>query len=206
MDIDQVSSSRHSPDTSDFAFEDDGEPDVVFRQDEEFELKRQAVITTYEQVWREFYTWEQEHCSRVLRSLAPEPLEPATSDFGLDADPNEMQVDSEDMDTENSGASFTVWTWDASGHASKEIVHAQPPKATGGDRHAMGTDPETFEEHRTYESCTPYNGYIFLDHNTSRKTCRFIKYGDSPLFNSRAYMQSFQMIKWQEPWRDPDRK
>lgn len=201
----------HEP--SSLGFEDeadqtDGRTDdhpVGIRADEVEDVKRYSIIATYHDVWREFYDWEQEYSARELQNISA--TEPMLFDFYLDSDmeSDDMNIDDGDAGTGKGAVSITICTWDHFGDFSKERALAHIPHEIVAAR-TMRKQYDAFQEHRSYESCTPSSGYIFPNIAPDGITCEFIKYGDAVAFDSRRFLRYFYSIGWQDEWRDPDRK
>jgi hypothetical protein len=159
------------------------------------------MLAVYRDVWDDFYQWEEAYCSRlIVESTAATSARPVDADYmigGTGAD--DVNVENEDVD--RLGPVFTVCEWNEAGELSKARMSAR-----AGIRKSRRTRTRNlvFWDHPTYESCTPINSYIFSNETPSLAACPFVKYGDSPSFNVRAYLWKFHSLEWQDKWRDPD--
>ncbi|EKM56317.1 uncharacterized protein PHACADRAFT_207588 [Phanerochaete carnosa HHB-10118-sp] len=162
-----------------------------------------TMVNTYYEVWEDFYAWNELDSLGHLESLAAPSDLIATRvfDFGFELDSDGAAADDEDSRKGESVDLFTVCEWDAIGQLTK---HTTPVKSgTAGRRHTRKHNA-WFQEHARYEACTPSNMSIFVDIDDKLATCPYIKYGDSPEFDARRYLQQFKVVSWQEPGRDPD--
>ncbi|KAI8977707.1 hypothetical protein BD414DRAFT_524347 [Trametes punicea] len=154
-------------------------------------MKEALVASTLREVGREYYTWEFEHCSRTLASLAaPKPSKP------------------KDL------PSLPPLGTEASTHLSQtECILSCPLRlkryCTVGDRwECFEVSPQAdipvtpLESFPAYESCTPIGQNIL--HGDDSNFMPFVPLADDPSFDHEDHVLEYRGLAWQEPYRDSD--
>lgn len=163
-----------------------------------------TIVDTYHEVWQDFYAWDQWDCSEHLGSLAVSADQIASGDvdYAFQPDSEDVVADGQHDERIEPIDSFTFCEWDVMGQLSKYTV---PVKSGATGRRHTRKSNAWFQEHAPYEACTPLNDLVFVNARDALVDCPYIKYGDSPGFNARAYLRQFRSVSWQDPWCDPDR-
>ncbi|TFY62080.1 hypothetical protein EVJ58_g4096 [Rhodofomes roseus] len=146
------------------------------------ENERNTVVEVYRDAWRDFYNWEPEPCSSLIRSLAPAHIEwDEVTAVPLDIPAESMVVD------EVVTSLFRVFD-------------LERDRLTVLDEEFIRT-PD-FAPHPKYEACTPTMHIIKSDEETD--WLRFITYAGDPGFAEQDLLRDHKRYNWQDGIRDPD--
>ena len=183
------------------------ENSAMAQEDNNANLFYNIVATTYHEVWRDFYAWEQVFCAQRISEAAAATeiqLQAGGMDYAFEdlPDVEAMEIDTTDLVVVGSKDVFTICRWDKEGQLSKTtcstLSAVQDCRESGGDN-------AVFRDHPKYESCTPTNAYINSNEEEVTAACSFIKFEECLTFSPREYLETFYAVQWQEDGRDPDR-
>lgn len=142
----------------------------------------EKVVAVYEEVVKEFYSWEQEYCKNKLSGLSPGLCTKTEADDDLFPFPCSDSVESD---------SFYV---------TKFNLNADPVTETVSCPTYIFP---TVEAGKPYESCTFSHKNIYIADDMCDKLS-FVPFADNPQFPVYDYMNVFDGIGW-ETYKDPDR-
>jgi hypothetical protein len=149
----------------------------------------EIIITVYEEVWKEFYSWETDHCQQTIISLSSDerPLPP---DSDLIEEMNALDFDGDGMITDEFGEvkSFSVWHIGQDSSVRTRIIFDN-----------IFADP--FEAYAVYESCTPASICI-TPRDDEMDEYQFIAYATDKSWPE--YAEQLERFVWQDDFKDPD--
>ncbi|KAK0466156.1 uncharacterized protein EV420DRAFT_1510194 [Desarmillaria tabescens] len=157
-------------------------------------IDRDVAISTRNDVFEQFYAWEQEDARARILSLAVDTDSDDDDEFDVSFE-NSAQTSNADL--EATGEAFLVWSYDE-----------------GGVRTLSGTVscieipvPVDFEPHPPYVSCTPASRSAekeTFDLTLSAESLPFIPFADNPKFPLAEYLAYYESFEWQVDFVDPD--
>src|ERR1700722_5354564 len=149
----------------------------------------EIINSVYEEVWKEFYSWETDHCQQTILSLSSDerPLPPGSD---LIEEMNALDFDGDGMITDEFGEinSFSVW------HIGQD----------SGVRTRIIFDnifAHSFEAYALYESCTPASKCI-TPRDDEMDEYQFIAYETDESWHE--YAEILEGFAWQYDFKDPD--
>ncbi|KAF9008257.1 hypothetical protein BDQ17DRAFT_1349630 [Cyathus striatus] len=159
----------------------------------------QTVQQVYQEVWDEFYTWEQDACQQLLDELhAPEHLPPDIHEFPIQGLYNVTRVDVEDEDDDTDA--FIIEEY---GDVVPDKDGMIAPIATWYTK-TIDVEAEKFLPHPSYDFCTPASRNVYrwrMDEISNMAD--FIPYADDPTFDF-TIMEDFETFAWQVDMQNPD--
>lgn len=147
----------------------------------------------FQEVWDEFYDWEEEYCKQALASLAPTST-PVTSlknsqpSTNLCQTPKAVHVSR----TKPGKESYEFITF-SDGWQGPSIVQQCPPSY----------QCRTTEPFPPYEACTYSRKNLYFGDDCD--VLPFMPFSDKPDFPGAEYLEHFGEIGWDDP-KDPDRQ
>ncbi|KAH8089912.1 hypothetical protein BXZ70DRAFT_496626 [Cristinia sonorae] len=152
------------------------------------------IRTTYRQVWKEYYAWEQEYCRRALASLASPNAQEILSNLSSPSPTHLNAADNRQSSmTELSSDGHALTMHDLDGGATPTIIQCDSV-------HVESMAPST-----PYESVAPLSQSI--RHGDDPSCMPFIPYAETPEFDWKANVQEYTAgTAWQDTMQgqDPD--
>jgi len=149
----------------------------------EIEVKR-----IYQEVWDEFYAWEQDYCRQTLRGLAKTPKRQNVIPEHSDAQTIISSVPTTSLDPDCTRV--TIFSLDGDFQTENQScpTYVFP----------------TMEAIKPYEACTFSHKNLYIADEDCEKI-PFVPFADNPRFPVGEYMNIYEDIGW-ETQKDPDCK
>lgn len=153
--------------------------------DEEFRLETAHQV--FQDLWGDFYEWEQSFCSQTISSLSRSGHFTA---FDPPAEPTTDPIPADDF-----GEWFSITDGD---HVASTRTHTDVCSKT------VIVEHKGFRAYSRYTSCTPASLNVSsLEHLLH--SASFLPFSDNPEFNTDEYLDEFRTFGWQADFFDPDR-
>ncbi|KAF8588187.1 hypothetical protein K439DRAFT_1630029 [Ramaria rubella] len=153
----------------------------------------ERVRTVYQEIWHEFYDWEQEHCRQTLASLGSS----SSSSSVADAPPKlPTQPVSEDLCTPTDQSTsqeidcYRVQYYFDSDASTTETLSCSSYSCT------------TLEPVKPYEACTYSHKNLYIAEDYCEKL-PFMPFADDPSFRAVEFFELYDSMGW-DARKDPD--
>ncbi|KAJ3485954.1 hypothetical protein NLI96_g4576 [Meripilus lineatus] len=175
---------------------DPTEPEAVELEDDhalqDLEIYHQT-IATFQEVWNEFYTWEQSHSRESIEGLkSKDPLPDDSVDFWA-------SLSTDDTTLFNFNSAFSMWDFEDGPHATSMSTSLIMDDCTTSSCLDVGLK---------YESLAPSPCNVSMIDR--EKILKYIKYAGEEGFPEQEHIFGkdceFSGFIWQDPaaWYDPD--
>ena len=136
------------------------------------------IYSVYEDVWKDFYDWENQYCNTILRFLDTESTihEDETADF----------LGSESWDGLRASSIYESVQ-------VLEYIKQGPVKSI---KKSYTITAPVVEPHDAYESCSPTDRSIFVGDDADELP--FLPFADDPSFNVKNYCEQFTAFAWEK--------
>lgn len=159
-------------------------------------IDRNVALFMCNDVFHQFYAWEQEDARARIWSLAVESDGDGDDDTFDVSFENNAQVS--DAVAEAIGETFSVWSYGEGG----------VPTLSGTAVSCIEIPiPEDFEQHPPYLACTPASRSVekeSYDMTLSAECLPFVPFADDPTFPLAEYAKHYESFEWQVDFVDPD--
>ncbi|KAK0233918.1 hypothetical protein IW262DRAFT_1290839 [Armillaria fumosa] len=157
-------------------------------------IDRDVALSTRNDVFHQFYAWEQEDAHARILSLAVDGDDDEDEEFDVSLENSAWLFDA---DAGTTGETFSVRSYDEGG----------VPTLSGTVPYIEIPIPEDFESHPPYLACSPASRSIekeSYDMTLSAECLPFLPFADNPTFPLAEYAKRYESFEWQVDFVDPD--
>lgn len=153
---------------------------------------RALVYSVYEDVWKDFYEWEQQYCYKTLQSFY---LEAAIVEEAQDEHNSSVYLNTIDFRFEQQYLSRDM--------DPIHVVEYYNGSCTEYQENSTQITAPFLEPTSSYESCSPTNRSIFVGDDSDELP--FIPFPDDPYFKVFEYCDQYNSLSWDKAYNS-DRK